>query len=48
LPRNTQHDQAAYIRMTGSKTSVPIKRNDCILGDDAATHNEKCRGTIIG
>jgi hypothetical protein len=36
------------MRMTGSRNSVPTRRNACVLGDDAACHSVNLYGTIIG
>ena len=38
FPRNTQYDHAVYIRITGSRTRVPISRKACVPGEDAACH----------
>lgn len=39
LPRNTQYDRPVYIRIIGSKNSVPISRNTCDCGAAAASHS---------
>src|SRR5690348_2692545 len=38
LPRNTQYDQPVYIRITGSRNSVPTAKKACVSGDEAACH----------
>ena len=34
-----EYDQAVYMRMIGSRNSVPINRKACVLGDEAACHS---------
>ena len=37
-----------YIKITGSSTSVPTRRNAWVDPEDAASHKVKWWGTIIG
>src|SRR5271167_5117260 len=48
LPRKTQYDHAVYIKITGSRNSVPINRNTCVEGLDAACHSVSRCGTTYG
>src|SRR5579871_4573525 len=48
FPRKTQYDHPLYMRMTGSRNSVPTSMKACVRGDDAASQRVKRKGTIIG
>lgn len=48
MPRNTQYDHPVYIKITGSRNSVPISKNTCAEGFDAACHSVSRCGTTYG
>src|SRR5918992_4219083 len=48
FPRNTQYDQPVYIKMIGSRNSVPISRNACDCGAAAASHRVIVGATTYG
>src|SRR6478752_1461391 len=48
FPRNTQYDHPVYIRMIGSRNSVPTRRKACVLSEEAASHRLKRCGTMLG
>src|SRR6266852_3169995 len=48
FPRKTQYDHPVYVRMIGSRNSVPISMNACDRGAAAASHRVMLGATMYG